>query len=68
MVQANEVRAAIARKNMTQSEVAKSLGISSKTLCARLKSGIFGSDEIDKLIDLLEISDPLWVFFGRKVT
>lgn len=68
MVQTNELRAAMARKCMTQADVAKHIGISEKTFTDRMKKRVFGSDEIEKMIDLLDISDPLWIFFGRKVT
>ena len=37
MVQTNELKAAIARKGMTQSDVAKALGMSNKTFCTRMK-------------------------------
>lgn len=68
MVQTNELRAAMARKGLTQGEVAKHIGLSNKTFCDRMKKKVFGSDEIEKMIDLLEIDDPLWIFFGRKVS
>lgn len=68
MVLTNELRAAIARKGLTQNAVAKHIGISEKTFIDRMKKCTFGSDEIDKMIDLLEIEDPMWIFFGRKVT
>lgn len=68
MVQTNELKAAMARKGYTQGQVAKSIGISEKTFIDRMKKRVFGSDEIEKMIDLLDIENPLWVFFGRGVS
>lgn len=68
MLQTNELRAAFSRNGVTQAEVAKVIGVSEKTFSDRMKKGVFGSDEIDKMIDYLKIEDPLFVFFGRKVT
>ena len=33
-----------------------------------MKIGIFGSDEIDKMIELLEIKNPVPIFFAQCVT
>lgn len=68
MVNTNELRAKIVSKGMTQQEVAKALNMSSKTFSLRMKKGIFGSDEIDKLIEILEIQQPLPIFFAQLVT
>lgn len=68
MVQTNEIKAAIARKGMTQSDVAKAIGISNKTFCNRMRKRVFGSDEIDVMIDLLDIKDPMAFFFSRSVS
>lgn len=52
-------------KGLTQSKVAKAIGISDKTFSDRMKKKVFGSDEIEKMIDLLEIENPMFVFFNR---
>ena len=52
---------------MTQEEVAKAIGIAPKTLARKIKSGVFGSDEIAKLIELLHIENPMSVFFAQSV-
>lgn len=68
MVNANELKAAIVRKGLTQKEVAKQLGMSERTLTNRLSRGIFGSDEIEKLMNILDISNPMPIFFAQPVT
>lgn len=62
MVNTNELKAAIVRKGLTQKEVAKQLNMSERTLTNRFSRGIFGSDEIEKLMNVLDISDPMPIF------
>ena len=33
-----------------------------------MKNKVFGSDEIEKLVEVLEISDPMPIFFSNLVT
>ena len=68
MLNVYELKAAMARKGLTQEKTASIIGVSSKTFGTRLKKGIFGSDEIEKLIVALEISDPMHIFFDSSVT
>lgn len=68
MVNTNELKALMVRKELTQKDVAKKLNISEKTLYLRMKKGVFGSDEIENLIELLDIKDPMSVFFTQAVT
>lgn len=67
-MQKEELQGIIVSKGKTQGDVAKYLGMSEKTFSIKIKNGVFGSDEIDKMIDYLEIKDPMWIFFDRKVT
>jgi DNA-binding XRE family transcriptional regulator len=68
MLNVPEFRAAMARKEYTQKELADILGISEKTFCSRLKQKRFGTEEIEKLIPILEINDPMAIFFDGIVT
>ncbi len=68
MVNANELKACIVRKGLTQEAVAKKLNISPKTFYNKLHKGVFGSDEIEKMILLLDINDPMPIFFANAVT
>ena len=64
----NELKAAMVRKGLTQKDVADSLNISAKTLSNRISRGVFGSDEIECLMKLLDITDPMPIFFAKAVT
>lgn len=68
MIDTNALRGAIVSKGMTQQAVAKHLNIAPKTFYSKMKKGVFGSDEMDAMIKLLEIQNPSAIFFAKKVT
>ena len=68
MVDTNRLKSVFVLNGTTGEEVAKHLGMSPKTFYSRMKKGVFGSDEIEKMIDLLHIDDPMGIFFAQKVT
>ena len=65
MVDTSKLRGIIVSVNLTQTKVAKSIGIAPKTFYMKMKKGVFGSDEIEKMIDLLKIDDPIPIFFAK---
>ena len=66
MVDVNKLKSIIVLREKTQAEVAKYIGISSKTFYLKMKKGVFGSDEIEKMIDILGIDDEELGNFGDK--
>ena len=68
MILTNKLRGIIAEKGLSQADVAKEIGITPKTFYEKMKNGVFGSDEIEIMIDLLDIEDPVSIFFSNKVT
>lgn len=66
MIDIPKLKGLIVEKGYTQTQVAKYIGISPKTFYERMKKGVFGSDEIDAMIEFLEISNPVPIFFKRK--
>mgnify|MGYP003294847920 CR=1 FL=1 len=68
MIDTNALKGIIVSKGMTQEGVAKSIGIAPKTFYGKMKKGVFGSDEMEAMIDLLSIEDPMGVFFAKEVT
>lgn len=66
MIRVDKLRGIISERGMTQSDVAKSIGISPKTFYLKMKKGVFGSDEVDAIIDLLDIKNPCDIFYVRK--
>lgn len=67
MIATNELKGRIVAKGFTQEQIAKKLGISSNTLRRKLSRGVLGSDEIERLIKILDIKDPMQIFFVNKV-
>ena len=53
MVDVNKLKSIIVLREKTQAEVAKYIGISSKTFYLKMKKGVFGSDEIEKMVEYL---------------
>jgi len=67
MILVNELKGKMRAKGYTQDKFAKELGISSKTLSNKLSKGIFGSNEIEKIIKILGIDNPIEIFFINKL-
>lgn len=68
MVDVNKLRGIIVERGLTGEKVAELMNMSKKTFYLRLKEAKFNSDEMDMLIDILNIDDPMRVFFANKVT
>ena len=63
MVDPNKLKSIIVLNNMTQESVARAIGMTPKTFYLKMKKRVFGSDEIEKMMQLLDIEDPMPVFF-----
>lgn len=61
-----KLRGIIAERGFSQREVARRIGMSEKTFYAKMKNGVFGTDEADRMIDLLRIEDPASIFLQTR--
>lgn len=68
MVDTQALRGAIVAAGYNLDSFANAIGMKRRTLGNRLKSGIWGSDEIENVIDVLNLSDPARIFFADRVT
>lgn len=66
MIAINKLKAKFVERGLTQAAVAKAIGLSERTMVSRIKSGVFGSDEIDKMIEVLCIENPSEIFFVKQ--
>lgn len=66
MIKTDELRGYIAKNGFSQADVAKMIGVTQKTFYEKMKKGIFGSDEIEIMIDKLGIEDPVSIFFASE--
>ncbi len=62
----NKLKALIVEAGMTQQDVAHHLGITPKTFYAKMKKGVFGTDEVTEMINLLKIQNPVDIFLESK--
>ena len=66
MIKTNELKGIIAKNGLSQSDVAYLIGVTPKTFYEKMKNGVFGSDEIQIMIDELHIEDPMTIFFANQ--
>ncbi len=64
LIRTNKLKGIIVEKGLSQSDVAKSIGITPKTFYDKMKRGVFGTDEVEKMIQLLDIKNPADIFFA----
>ncbi len=65
MVDVNKLKSIIVLREKTQGDVASYIGITPKTFYLKMKKGVFGSDEIEKMIEYLDIEEPIPIFFAK---
>lgn len=68
MIAVRKLRGLMAEQGISQKELANALGISAKTFYNKMQKGVFGTDEAEKLIEILKIENPADIFFTNKVT
>ena len=66
MIKTDELRGIIAKNGLSQPDVAIKIGITPKTFYEKMKNGVFGSDEIQIMINELHIEDPVSIFFAKE--
>ena len=53
MLNTMELRGLIARQGLSQRKMAKKLGITEKTFYIKMKEGVFRTDELEQMADVL---------------
>lgn len=66
MFNCRELKAALARANMTQKKLASMIGVSEQTMIRRMKLGNFSTDEVSAIMSVLDLSDPAPIFSPKK--
>lgn len=68
MIDTNALRGEMVANGISGKQMAQILGMSPKTFYTKIKIGVFGSDEIQKMIDSMTLSrDPMEIFFIKEV-
>lgn len=65
MIDTDKLRGRMAEKRITGKALSKAIGMTQNTFVKKMQKGVFGSDEIDKMIDILEIENPCEFFFVK---
>ena len=66
MIRTDKLRGIISERGLSQTNVAHLIGITPKTFYEKMAKGVFGSDEIQVMIDELHIDDPMAIFFAKE--
>lgn len=65
MIRTDKLRGILAEKGISQQKMAEMIGITPKTFYLKMKNGVFGSDEIQVMIETLGIDNPADIFFAK---
>ena len=68
MIDVNKLRGRMAEKGRSGQDMARIIGKTPKTFYAKMKAGVFDSDEIEAMVKDLEIKNPIEIFFADQVT
>lgn len=68
MILTDKLIGLMAEKHFSQKDMACKLNMAPKTFSTKLKKGVFGSDEIETMIKVLGITNPIEIFFAKEVT
>ncbi len=62
----NKLAAIIVENGLTRKQLAEKLKISPKTFYNKMKKGVFGTDEVVKMVKILNIKNPSDIFLSEK--
>lgn len=70
MVNTNKLKGKMRECGITQSFMASELNVTEKTMNTKINKGIFKTDEIDKIMSVLNLSkeEAMKIFFANKVS
>ena len=68
MIRADLLNGEIARAGFSKASLARKIGMAPKTFYNKEKKGVFGSDEIERIIHECQIDNPMPIFFPDIVS
>lgn len=66
MVAVDKLRGIIAERGYSQRQIAEKIGVSPKTFYNKMQKGVFGTDEVERMVTLLRIDNPADIFLANK--
>lgn len=67
MIDTDGLIGVIYSKRLSQAKVAAKIGITPKTFYEKMKIGVFTSTEIEAMMKILDIKNPIEIFFAQDV-
>ena len=67
MLNRNLLKAEMAKKGYNQKTLCEKIDMSEPTFSRKLKTGVFGTDEVMKMCEVLEITEPTPIFLAQEV-
>ena len=68
MIDVNKLRGRMAERGRNGKDMAEVIKKTPKTFYAKMKAGVFDSDEIEAMVKDLDIQNPMEIFFAEEVT
>lgn len=68
MIAIDRLKGLIVERGFSQRRIAKAMGITDNTFYRKMKLGVFTSDEMSLLVILLNIENPVDIFFAELGT
>lgn len=68
MIRTNVLKGKMVENGITAQKMASELGMTVQTFYAKMRKGIFNSDEMYKMVVLLCINNPVDIFFAKEVS
>ena len=62
----NKLRGIIAERGLSQRKVDEQLGMTERTFYSKMKRGVFGTDEAQQMVDILQIENPADIFLSKE--
>ena len=66
MLDTDELRGYIAKRGLSQAKVARAIGITPRGFRNKMKRAVFSSDELERMVLMLEIEKPWETLFKPK--
>lgn len=62
----NLLKAEIVKNGLTQKEFCKSIKMAQSTFIRKIRKGVFNTDEIERMVNVLNLKRPEQIFFGKN--
>lgn len=67
MIKTDELIGIIYARGLSQRKLAKAIGMTETTFYRKMKKGVFNSNEIQTMVEILKIKEPISIFFAPDV-